>query len=295
MSLAPLPTRSTGARAGRRSSVVGTLMVLPALIPAAFVVIGGTGAAVIQSLGLMPLIGPVTFGVDAYTAQAASLPTSVGVSLGIAAASTAIAAVVGFLAALVIVSGRVGGRLIALIGASTVTVPHLVGAAAIGLLLADSGFLPRLFGVPADVWPNLVGGPWWVAVIAEYAWKESAFVALVVAGTLATRVARYDETAALLGAGRMQRLRFVMVPLATPSLVISCTITFVFTLGSYEVAWLLGRTYPEPLPVMALRLFNSVTLTARPEAAAVAVVTTAISLAVVALAFLSLRRTAVWR
>ncbi len=270
-------------------------MVLPALLPALFVVVGGTGAAVIQSLGLMPLIGPITFGLDAYTAQSSALPTAIGISLGIAAASTVIAAVVGFLAALVIVSGRLGGRLVALISASTVTVPHLVGAAAIGLLLADAGVLPRLFGVPADAWPNLVGGPWWVAVIAEYAWKESAFVALVVAGTLATRVARYDETAALLGAGRMQRLRFVMLPLAIPSLVISCTITFVYTLGSYEVAWLLGRSYPEPLPVMALRLFSSVSLSARPEAAAVAVVTTAISLLVVALAFFSLRRTAVWR
>ncbi|MEY2848182.1 MAG: hypothetical protein RI885_847 [Actinomycetota bacterium] len=294
MSLAPLPTLSTTPRT-RRSRLVGTLMVLPALVPALFVVVGGTGAAVIQSLGLMPLIGPVRFSIDAYTAQASSLPVSIGVSLGIAAASTIVAAVVGFLAALVIVSGRFGGRFIALVSASTVTVPHLVGAASIGLLLADSGFLPRLLGIPSDEWPRLVAGPWWVAVIAEYGWKESAFVALVVAGTLATRIARYDETAALLGAGRMQRLRFVMVPLALPALVVSCTITFVYTLGSYEVAWLLGRTYPEPLPVMALRLFSSISLTSRPEAAAVAVVTSAISLVVVALAFLSLRKSEVWR
>lgn len=265
------------------------------MLPALFVVGGGIGAAVVQSLGLMPLVGPVRFDVDAYSAQASALPLSIGVSLGIATASTLIAAIVGFAAALVIVAGRWGGRFVALVGAASVTVPHLVGAAAIGLLVADSGFLPRLLGIPSEDWPPLVAGPWWVAVIAEYAWKESAFVALVVAGTLATRVARYDETAALLGAGRMKRLRFVMVPLATPALVISCTITFVYTLGSYEVAWLLGRTYPEPLPVMALRLFNSISLTARPEAAAVAVTTTVIALVVVGLAFLSLRRSAVWR
>lgn len=279
----------------RRPALLGALMVLPAVLPALFVVVGGTGAAIIQSLGLMPLIGPITVGFGAYTAQASALPLSIGTSLGIAAASTVIAAVVGFAAALVIVSGRTGGRFVALISASTVTVPHLVGAATIGLLLADSGFLPRILGIPSEDWPSLVAGPWWVAVVAEYAWKESAFVALVVAGTLATRVARYDETAALLGAGRMQRLRFVMVPLATPSLVISCTITFVYTLGSYEVAWLLGRTYPEPLPVMALRLFSSISLGARPEAAAVAVVTSILSLAVVGLAFLTLRRSALWR
>lgn len=293
MSLAPLPTRSRVADA--RSGLRGTLLVLPALAPALFVVVGGMGAAVIQSLGLMPLVGPVRFGLDAYAAQASALPVSIGISLGIATASTVVAAVVGFAAALAVISGRWGGRFVALVSASTVTVPHLVGAAAIGLLLADSGVLPRVLGIPSDAWPSLVGGPWWIAVVAEFAWKESAFVALVVAGTLATRVAQFDETAALLGAGRVQRLRFVMVPLALPSLVVSCTITFVYTLGSYEVAWLLGRTYPEPLPVMALRLFNSVSLSARPEAAAIAVVTSAIGLAVMGLAFMSLRRTALWR
>ena len=292
MSLAPLPTRaSTGGRRGLR----GTLLVLPALIPALVVVGGGLGAVLIQSLGLMPLIGPVRFSFDAYSAQSSSLPLATGVSLGIAAASTLISAFVGLAAALVIVSGRWGGRIVAAISAASVTVPHLVGAAAIGLLLADSGFLPRLLGIAPDAWPSLVAGPWWGAVIAEYAWKESAFVALVVAGTLATRVASYDETAALLGAGRIKRLRFVMIPLCMPALVVSSTIIFVYTLGSYEVAWLLGRSYPEPLPVMAVRLFNSVTLSARPEAAAVAVVTTAISLIAVAAAFFALRRTALWR
>jgi len=292
MSLAPLPTGSTAA--GRRR-LRGTLLVLPALVPALFVVGGGIGAAVLQSLGLMPLVGEARLSLDAYTAQSSSLPTATAVSLGIATASTLIAGSVGLAAALVIVSGRWGGRLVAALGAATVTVPHLVGAAAIGLLLADSGLLPRLLGIPADAWPRLVGGPWWAAVIAEYAWKESAFVALVVAGTLATRVASYDETAALLGAGRLKRLRFVMIPLSLPALVVASTIAFVYTLGSYEVAWLLGRSYPEPLPVMALRLFDSISLTSRPEAAAVAVVTTAISLVAVGLAFLALRRTALWR
>ena len=290
MSLAPLPPRVRSRRDGG-----GILLAAPAVLPALFVVVGGLGAVVIQSLGLMPLIGPISFGLDAYAAQASDLPFAISTSLGIATASTAIAVSVGFATALVIVAGRAGGRVVALVGASTITVPHLVGAAAIGLLLADSGLLPRVFGIPPDAWPNLVGGPWWAAVIAEYAWKESAFVALVVAGTLATRVARYDETAALLGAGRAARLRFVMVPLATPSLVVTGVIIFVYTFGSYEVAWLLGRTYPEPLPVMALRLFGSVSLGSRPEAAAVAVVTTAISLAAVGIAFAALRRTAVWR
>ena len=292
MSLAPLPAH---APIGRDRRLRGALLVLPAVVPTAIVMVGGLGAGLLQSLGLMPLVGPVQPSLDAFTVQVPTLLQAAAVSLWIATASTVIAAVVGFATALVIVSGRIGGRVIALVSASVVTVPHLIGAATIGLLLADSGLLPRVLGIPSDAWPSLVGGPWWVAVIAEYSWKESAFVALVVAGTLATRVARFTETAALLGAGRMSRLRFVTLPLALPALVISSVIAFVYTLGSYEVAWLLGRSYPEPLSVMALRLYGSISLTSRPEAAAVAVVTTALSFVVMAVAFLALRRTAAWR
>ncbi len=266
-----------------------------ALLPVIVVVIGGLGSAVLQSLGLMPLVGPVRFSFDAYVATAPDLASALGVSLAIAATSTTIAAVVGSVAALVVVSGGRAGRLVGVAGAVTISIPHLIGAATMGLLLADSGVLPRLLGIGADAWPPLVGGPWWVAVIAEYAWKESAFVALVVAGTLLTRVAQFDEPAALLGAGRIARIRMIFLPLAAPSLIVASTIVFIYTLGSYEVAWLLGRIYPEPLAVMAIRLFNDVNLTSRTESAAIAVVTVVAALATVAIASLALRRAAVWR
>lgn len=271
------------------------ILLAVAVAPVAFVVVGGIGSTALQSLGLMPFVGPARLTVAAYAGIADELPVSVAVSLGIAAASTLLAALVGGVAAVLIVSGARTGRVIAGLGAATVTVPHLVGAAAVGLLLADSGMIARLLQMPEGAWPSFVGGPWWAAVILEYAWKESAFVALVVVGTLTTRVARFDETAALLGAGRATRLRLVLIPLAMPSVVIAAAITFVYTLGSYEVAWLLGRTSPEPLSVIAMRLSNEVSLTARPEAAAVAMVTIATSAVVAAVALLALRRSAAWR
>lgn len=274
---------------------VARALLAAALLPVVVVVVGGLGSAVLQSIGLMPLVGPVRFSFDAYVATAPNLASAIGISLAIAATSTTIAAVVGSATALVVVSGGRAGRLVGVAGAVTISIPHLIGAATMGLLLADSGVLPRLLGISADAWPPLVGGPWWVAVIAEYAWKESAFVALVVAGTLLTRVAQFDEPAALLGAGRIARIRMIFLPLATPSLIVASTIVFVYTLGSYEVAWLLGRTYPEPLAVLAIRLFNDVNLTSRTESAAIAVVTVVAALASVAIASLALRRAAVWR
>jgi putative spermidine/putrescine transport system permease protein len=266
-----------------------------ALLPVVVVVVGGLGSAIMQSVGLIPLVGPARLNFDAYAATAQDLPVAIGISLAIAATSTAIAALVGATAALVVVSGGWLGRLVGIAGAITISIPHLIGAATMGLLLADSGVLPRLLGIDADAWPPLVGGPWWLAVIAEYAWKESAFVALVVAGTLLTRVAQFDEPAALLGAGRITRMRMIFLPLAAPSVIVASAIVFIYTLGSYEVAWLLGRTYPEPLAVMAIRLFDDVSLTSRTESAAIAVVTVAIAFATVAVASVALRRKAVWR
>lgn len=291
MSFAPV-ARRRGTTAQR---VQGALLVLPAVLLAALVVGGGTGATLLQAFGLMPVAGPAVARADAFLAHPRELGAAVVVSLAVATVATLVAVVVGTVAAVVIVSGRIGGRLIAALGATTVTVPHLIGAAAIGLLLSDAGVLPRLLGIPPEAWPAWVGGPLWGAVIAEFAWKESAFVALVVTGTLATRIATYDETAALLGAGRWRRFRHVLLPLTMPSIVICAAISFVYALGSYEVSWLLGRTYPEPLPVLAVRLFQGVSLDSRPEAAAVALITCAIALAFVGGTFAALRRTAVWR
>ena len=267
------------------------LLLLPALVPTLLLL----GAAVVtlglQSLGLMPLVGTPRLSADAFRSVTPDLATSVGLTLAIASAATALAAVVGLGTALLVTSSARSARLLGLAAAATVPIPHLVAAAAVGLLLADSGVLPRMLGLSAEQWPDLVAGPWWVAVVLEYAWKESAFVALVVGAALATRVARYDETAALLGAGRVHRLRHVTLPLAAPALLIASTISFVYVVGSYEVAWLLGRTYPEPLPVLAFRLFSSADLAARPEAAAVSVVTGLVA-ALVAVASLLLAR---WR
>ena len=253
------------------------LLAVPSVLVAAAVVLGGFLTVAIQSLGLMPLVGSPELSAAAYTAHAGDLLNGLVLSLAIAAeppppwpASSASRP------RLVILQGRWCGKLVTAMSTLSIPVPHIVGAASVGLLLTDSGLLARVTGGTGS-WPEVVGGPWWLAVIFEYAWKESAFVALVVSGTLATRSVSYDETAALLGAGRFRRLRHVLVPLSLPSLIIAGTIAFIYSFGSYEVAWLLGRPYPEPLPVMALRLYNSVTLTSRPEAAAVAVVTALVS------------------
>lgn len=283
-------------RAGSpREKLRGALLVLPAAVLSLVVLGGGIGATALQAFGLLPVVGRPTPGVEAFTARPGELFAAVGVSLSVAAVSTVLAVVIGTLAAIVIVSRTRSSRAVAALGTLTVTIPHLIAAATVGLLLSDAGVLPRLLGIPPEAWAPWVGGPLWGAAIVELAWKESAFIALIVTGTLATRIQTYDETAALLGAGRAQRFRHVLLPLTAPTILIGAAISFVYALGSYEVLWLLGRTSPEPLPVLAVRLFQGVSLDSRPEAAAVALVTSGLALAAVALTFAALRRTAAWR
>lgn len=277
------------------SKLSARALLIPVILPVIFVVGGGLGSTLLQSVGLLPLIGPARLTGENFAAGGNELPLSIGVSLGIASAATLLAAVIGGAIALAVVAGGWLGRVVGATSVAAVTIPHLIAAAAIGLLLANSGFLPRVLHIAPNSWPDLVGSPWWIAVIIEYAWKESAFVGLVVVGTLATRVSQFDETAALLGASRWARVRMVFLPLAAPSLIIASTISFVYTLGSYEVAWLLGRTFPEPLAVMAVRLFNGLSVLSRPGAAAIAMITVLLSGLAVTVGLLAARRTALWR
>lgn len=275
----------------------GTLLLLPALLPTGLVLTVGLGSVAAQSLGLMPLVGSAQLSTAAYRAAVADPGVLDGlrVSLGIAASSTAIALLLGTAVALLVLRSRRAGRVLRLLAASTVPVPHLIGAVAVGLLLADSGLVARLLGAEPGTFPPLVAGPWWVAVVAEYAWKEAAFVALVLVAVLASREPDLDEAAATLGAAPVQRLRRVTLPLAAPALVATGGISFAYVLGSYEVAWLLGRTYPEPLPVLAYRLYTSIDLTLRAQASAVALLTVALTVLALLVSVRLLRRTAVLR
>ena len=264
----------------RRARTRGWLLVAPASLLVVPVVAVAIGSLVLTSLGLLPLFGPVRLSLDGYASAAPDLLTGVRESLLIAVTATTIALLVGGGTAALLMSSAHGRTVLGPLTGAVVTVPHLVGAAATMLLLSGGGWLARLTGTAPENWPQLVGGPYPSATVLEFAWKESAFVALVVLTAAAGQVATFTDPARVLGARAGQRLRMVTLPLMAPALWAAGIVVFVYTLGSYEVAWLLGRPYPEPLPVMAYRLYTSIDLAARPASAATAVV--ALGMAVLA-------------
>ncbi len=285
---------ATGERAGGVRVVRAGWLVLPALVPTVVVLVTGIGSAIAASLGLDPLVGGARLSLDAYRMATANgaLGDGLRVTLAVAAISTLLAVLIGFATAVLVQNSLRGGRALAVLATATVPIPHLVGAATVGLLLSDSGLLARVAGAAPGTWPPLVAGPTWAAVIAEYSWKESAFVAVVVLAVLVRDGRGLDEAAAVLGARGRQRVLRVSLPLAAPALIVSGTIAFAYTVGSYEVPWLLGSSYPEPLPVLAFRLFGDTDLAARPSAMAVSVVTVAVAAAALGVGSFILSRVA---
>lgn len=273
-----------------RRGVLGTG---PAVV--AVVVVAGAGmlAVLATSLGLLPLYGEPTPGWEGWRSAAPDLRAGIGESLLIAGPATALAAGIGLGVAVVMLGGGRRAWLLRWCCLGVLAVPHLVGASSVGLLLGDGGWAARVASPATDgFWPPLVGGPWPVAIVLELAWKESAFVALVVTAALARTHRQRMEVAAGLGATRWQRFTRVVLPTAAPALGASSLVAGVYALGSYEVAWLLGRAAPEPLPVLAFRLFGSIDLADRPAAAAAAITTAVLAMGLAMVALVVTRR---WR
>ncbi|MGB6005654.1 MAG: ABC transporter, partial [Ornithinimicrobium sp.] len=225
---------------------VASLLTLSAAVLCAAVVAGALFTLALSAAGMMPVVGQPALSGQSFTTVAPDLALATRESLVIATASTLLAAVIGLGAAIVVLSSTPGAKALAVLAAAPIPIAHIVAAASFALLLSDAGLVNRLSTLDTSSWPALVAGPWPVASVAAFAWKESAFVALVISAAIGPRLRGYSETAALLGASSWQRTTRVLIPLALPSLLGASIIVFLYTVGSYEVVWLLGRAYPEP-------------------------------------------------
>lgn len=281
-------------RARARNGLHVALLLAPALTVVGVLFLGGFAYAVAQSLGHRPFLPGGALGFDAYRAlwHDPAVRAALGLTLRVALLSTATAAVLGTAAALLVQSlGRARPAFAGLLQV-TLPVPHVVAALCMLLLLAQGGLLSRLAhaagltGAPAD-FPPLTQDAFGWGIVASYVWKEAPFVAVVVLAALSAGTAALEDAARLLGAGAWQRFRHVVLPLVAPAVAAASVLVFAFTLGSYEVPFLLGRPFPATLPVVAYRAFRDPDLTARPLAMAISVIV-AVLAGLCAVAYLAL-------
>jgi len=275
------------------------LMLAPALLIIFGVFIGGLGLGISRSLNYMPIIGLTEPNLEAYR-NLLALPEflpSLGVTLYIAIASTAISMTLAVACGLLLRRSFAGKRLMTFLFTFNLPIPHIVGAMGILLVFSQSGFLARLahgaglIERPMD-FPVLVHDPWAIGIILEYVWKAVPFIGIVVLAVLQSIGDDFEAVARTLGAGPWQRFRYVVLPLIMPATLSVSVLVLAFTFGEYLIPYLLGQTYPETLPVLAVRLFTDPDLNKRPEAMAMAIVIAIVS-SIMVLIYMAISRRAV--
>jgi putative spermidine/putrescine transport system permease protein len=255
------------------------VLLAPALLVITVLFVGALLFGVLQSLGFISFTGEANPGFNAYINifTDSVFWRSLGLSLWIAFASTIISIILAVVSSLLIFHTERGRRSITFVYQFNLPIPHIVGGVAMLLLLSQSGLFSRigfalgLTDSPAD-FPALTNDRWGVAIIAEYVWKETIFIGVVVLAALSGGVAEYEDLARTLGADRWKRFWHVIVPFITPAVLSTSIIVFAFSFGAFEIPFLLGQPFPAALPVLAFRAYSDVDLNSRPEAMAISVV-----------------------
>ena len=257
------------------------LLLAPALIVVGVIFGGGLLLALLQSLGLVGLVGSGQFTLQAYRSVLSDpdFLRSLGVSLYIAVTATGLGVICSIGLALLL---RGAGRWASFACQLTLHIPHLVGVAGILMLLSPSGLVARLLyslgSIQSDQeFPLLVNDPGYLGVLIHFLWKEIPFITLILLAVLRGIGPRYEMQARVLGANAWQCFWHVTLPLLKPGILSASVIVFGFTFGSFEVPFLLAPTYPRTLPVQIYRLFTDIDLTSRGEAMALGMILALIS------------------
>jgi putative spermidine/putrescine transport system permease protein len=254
------------------------ILLAPALVVILVLFAGGLALGLSQSLGYMPIIGAYGCSLDAYLEllRSPGLIRSVLLTIFVSVTATAAAIILAVITAMSLRKRFVGKKIVSFLYQFPLTVPHLVVAVGIMMLVSQSGLLARgayRIGLIADSsqFPALVFDDLGIGIILVYVWKEVPFIGLIALAVLQSMGADYEEQARTLGANSRQTLRHVLLPLIVPGILPGSIIIFAYTFSSFEVPFLLGKSYPAMLSVLSYRLYIDVDLNARPQAMAMSI------------------------
>ena len=223
-----------------------------------------------------------TFRAYRHLLASGDLVASATFTVWIAFAATVVSAIVALPLALALRHARGLRVMVRGLVALPLPIPHLVAAATAVQLFAASGLLARvlLAAHAASSFDGWVFDRAGLGIIVVYAWKEIPWLTLVLIAALEIAGDRHEAVAATLGAGRVRRLLFVVVPIAARAAWAPVLLLCAYVLGAFEVPLLVGKTWPPMLSVLAYQRFTGVDLARRPEAFALAVMTTMVVAAV---------------
>lgn len=159
-------------------------------------------------------------------------------SVKVAVIVSVISGLIGLLAAYALVFERIGSSdAIMSFLLSPLSVPQIVKGVAIVLFISQLG-LQQFLGTEA--------------LIAAHVVLTLPFVTRMVAGSIANFDRGLDRAAQILGAGRFDRLRYVLLPLIKPGLLSGVTFAFIISFNNIPLSVFLVRPGDTTLPIKVI-------------------------------------------
>ena len=137
-------------------------------------------------------------------------------------------------------------------------IPFVVAAQCMRSFLAKNGLMNNTF-VAAGILEidQTVGFLDWRGIVITFVWKQTPFVALLVAGAMASLDRSTIEAARNLGASRLRILFEILVPQVMPTLVVGLILSFVTMMSVLSVPLMISGESPTMMTVdMAFRINN---------------------------------------
>ena len=248
----------------------------PILIPLGVIFFGGACMALAQALGFFSLV-PLVPGWEVGFGRMLSNPAVLqcfAYSLWVAFASALGSVALGTLMALMIWRLPAGLQKLAAVYKLSLVLPHVAVAFVVLIMLSQSGVLASLAHFaglierPAEFPVILFGGDG-LGLILAYIYKGAAFVILLVYSMLQRLDVRYLQTADMLGAGRLTVFSQVIYPHVRPAMHTGFIILFLYSLGGFDIPYLIGESHPSMISVKVYNLYFKRDLINRPEAMAI--------------------------
>ena len=248
---------------------------LPVALPVLIFIGGGISLTILQSAGkAMPVATPFQ-GADAYkhVLTDAWFIRSFLYSCYVALAAASISVVLGTLLAYGIwrLPRQLSG--FGILYKIPLILPHVVVAYLVMLIFSNSGVLASLafkiglIETPAE-FPSILYGGTGAGIILAYVYKETSFVALLASGVLQRIDPKLILTARNLGGSRTAIFRRIILPYLFPALSTSFLILFLYSLGAFDIPYLLSESRPEMISVQIYSLYFQRDLSLRPVAMA---------------------------
>lgn len=258
------------------------------LLPVSIILISIMGIGIIncisQSLGYFPQIGLNNFTLDYYmeVLRDRNFLKSLIFSLKTSFISSSICIVVGVFLAYVLSKDKYSKWRINLINLPII-IPHIIVVIIIFMIFSQTGILSRVLynlGIinNSSDFIQLVSDKNGIGIILVYLWKGIPFVAMTTYNILKNISNSLENVAINLGANKFQVFRYIILPLAMPSIISSFLILFAFSFGSYEVPFLIGPSTPKALSVQAYITYSSSDLMQRPIAMSINTILSVISI-----------------